>query len=1228
MRHHFPIQKQSDLKTIVKLLNQNKSMKNFIKVKRKSLCYIKFDLKMKLTTLFLIVSFFQIQANTSYGQKAKITLNMENTTVGQVFDEIESLTDYKFFFNIKDVNIYRIVTVRAKKKPVSNILDNIFKGQNVEYKLVESQIVLTKSINTKENIKKQQTVKGKVVDEDNIPLAGVTVLVLGTTNGVATDFDGNYSINANTNDVLIFSYVGFKPQRIVLTPGQTRLNVVLVQDATLLEEVVVSTGYQKITKERITGAFTTIKEADISRQITTNIEDRLEGLAPGLLTTVENGDFGDEIKLTLRGQGTFEADDQPLIVVDGFPIEGGFNSINPNDIESINILKDAAAASIWGSGAGNGVIVITTKRGKIGKPQFEYFTTYSVEQTPDLSKLPLASSSSQIEQIGELINLGLDSNYDSYTGATGSTPNPTISLNAVQQAYADNFLGLLNDNQLTAKLNQLGMVDSFKQYEDYLLRDAIRTQHNLSIRGGGQNNRYYASLTLNDDTQKFVGDKNQRININLKNDIDFSDKLRLDLAINTTFNKAKLNSEGLDIISGVGGNVPQLERHIDRFQNIVDPTTGELLEIPRDYSFATKRQYEALGYLDWSYNPISEVEARDNTSKRLTLRAQAGLEWDINDDLNWRFSGVYERIDTDRRNHFSTDTYYARHNTNFFTTEDNGNLTYNLPLGGILRNESIDSRAYTLRSQLGFDKVLSNNHHLVALAGVEARQIETKAGSTTLLGYNDDLQIYSHTTNWELLNDDTPTFLGSTYPPGFRDRGYVSEGKDRFISFFGNVSYTFDKRYTLSGSAKIEQASIFGLDAKLRANKLYSVGAAWNITNEDFFKIDFVNSLKLRGSYGVNGNVKRGLTTETVLRANTSSTYDVPYLEYQTIGNPNITQEDNFVTNVGLDFRLFNRISGSVDYYNRRSEKLLTNFPVSGTFGFRRQFFNNGEILNKGIEVNLGGDIIRAGNFTWNANLNFTNNKGEVIEFDDNVASADSRINNTYNVGEDPGAIIAYKWAGLSNDGQPQIFDENGDVQLWDVIVSSPDAVAVAGTRIPKYFGSLNNLFSYNGFSLGVYLTYKFGHNFIAPSYEFGQSKIHEDIDKRWRNPGDENSTNIARFPTAAERANGNWQNWGDYYLESDAVVEDASFIRLREISLNYSLDSKWLNKLPFSGISFTAQVRNAGFLWRATDLNIDPDILPLSGGLSGENISGSLPASRPGTPLEPTFSFGARFNF
>lgn len=1182
----------------------------------------KWIMRIQCTSIILLISLIQVSAVT---RAQKITFQQDDTTLKQLFNEINRQTGYDVLWSPNLVKSDQRLNVNLIEATLHDALTDCLQNFPLQFHLEGKTIIIREMPSTVisrwEGTRQNIDVRGRVVAENGEPLVGATVSVRGSERSVATGPGGTFYLpNVGDNSILVISFLGYENKVLTAAPDLGTITMVTEEGQLDEIEVMLNTGYYTIPKERATGSFYTISEQAIQRQVTTSLAERLEGLSTGLLTTIDNIDGGDQVNFTLRGLGTFNADNQPLIVVDGFAIEGGIRTINPNDIYTITVLKDAAAASIWGIRAGNGVLVITTKQGRKGKPRINGSSYYSVERQPRLHELPTASSASQIELIGYRIRNNMDRPYSNVL-----TGNSLSSLNAVQQAYLNFDRGEISEAELTARLNTLKSIDSYPQIEELLLRHAAKTQQNVSISGGGERNRYYTSVTYNNDQRVTIGDVDQRLNINLKNEVDVSSAVTFNVGGNFSFDNSVLNSEGIGLVSGNSGNF----QHIDRFQLILDDA-GNRLDVPRGYLSSTKTQYQELGYLDWTYNPLTEREARDNTNKRINLRLQSSLSWKILPGLTWDAKGLYERGISDVRIHSSMETYKARELVNRFTLMEGQNFVYQIPLGGMLEEGRIDTRAYTLRTHLAYDKTFNGLHGLSFMGGVEARQIRNDGNSKVLLGYDDDLQIYNRLVDWPALNTIIYDFAGVLNAVGYRDPGYVSSATNRYISFFSNAAYVYDEKYTVSFSGKLEQSSIFGLAARLRANKLWSGGLAWNIHKENFFQIDFVDNLKLRTSYGVNGNVKRGVTTESVFNSATS-TVGLPYLGLDAVGNPELTHEDNYVFNTGLDFELFGRrLRGTMDYYKRRSTNLLADFNVSTVLGYLSQFYNNGEIVNRGLELSLTGNVVQQNKFTWEAGINLTHNNGEVVKFNNMRPTISAVQSLDFHVGEDPGAVFTYRWAGLSQDGQPQVYNEDDEVVGFETTVTDPAALVIAGTTIPPYFGSFNNSFRYGNLSVGVFFTFKAGHVFGRQSFGIDEMTIHEDIDKRWKSAGDEARTDIPRFPTTEEFNSNSFNNWRNYYSNADILIEDASFIRLRDISVTYRLGRSFLSRLNFERLELTAQIRNAALLWKATKYNVDPDILPLSGGvtlLSGTPLS-NLQISRPGVKPAPVYSLGINIGF
>lgn len=1169
-----------------------------------------------------------------YAQDGKISLNLKNVSVEKVLQEIKKQSDFDFIYDADLIAKLPKVSLDLKDTSVENILNACLRGSNVVgYKINKEVIMLVPSNEAQiKAVEKQETPKfpivGKVTDKDGFPLPGATVLEDGTYNGVTTNADGTYRLSvADKNSLLRVSYIGFATQ-VINIAGRSEINVVMEESTSTLSEVVV-TGYSKIAKERATGSFFQLKEDELKKQVTTSFVDRLEGITTGLLFTTENGDGGDRTKITLRGAGAFYSDVQPLIVVDGFPIEGDIESVNPNDIESINILQDAAAASIYGIKSSGGVIVITTKTGKKGEIEVDYSSYFTIETKPDLEDTQIASSESLVDYIGMAIETGTDGNYSGYAPV----------YNAVEQVYADHWDGTSMSSEGLTKLNKLKNTDVFDQYSDLMLRNAFSQQHNLSVRGGGEHNRYYFSTSYNNDQSVEIGDKSNRLSILLNNDIDISSKFHVHTGMNVTYRKSWRNAEGLGLIQGISTNFQGLPR----FQALVDEQ-GNRLRIPRGINEDVKQQYEELGYLDWGWNPLDEIENKDITNKSMDLRLNLGLTYNILPSLSWELKGQYETSSFETRNFKNLLTYDARDEINRYTIIDGGKLIYQVPKAGILDRDMAESKTYTIRTQFNFDKIIADVHQITALVGMEGREYNAEGSFDRFYGYDDITGLYNTQMNWGELAENVTMYNGSTYG-SITNPAKLTFAKFRDVSSFMNMAYTYKSKYTFTTSGKIDQTTLFGGDKNLRRNLLWSFGAAWIISEESFFTMDFVDHLKLRASYGVNGNIQPGATAFTTYYSWQDWTTSEFVLRTRRLGNPNIKHEDTFNFNAAIDFSLFDsKLSGSFEYYNKKSVDLLAQFKVNPTYGFSNQFLNRGEIRNSGIALNLNAVILNKKDFNWSTTLNLTYNKNKVISFENDQNTATGLLLFTgyddpafaqYIVDEDVSAIYAYRWAGLSESGLPQVYNENGEIVGIDGEVG-PEALVVAGQLNPPVYGGLSNTFRYKNLSLSVLLTYKLGHVFRRPSHasasgaseQFHKAEFHKDIDLMWQEPGDEKFTDVPKHLLPSDYSGYTQStNYSYYSRYGDHLIEDASYIRIRQVSLDYSLDGKTLEKLglPFKGVRFTAQVRNLGMLWKANKYDIDPDVIPFSGGarILGGTSGDQLVVSRPGFKPKPVYTFG-----
>ncbi len=1146
-----------------------------------------------------IILFFALNLSAlANGLSQEVSLaRYENATLIEVFEDIKVQTGYGILYKIQDINPEIRVDMNVENTSVQEILGDALEGTDLDYKVQDGVIVIfkaEKSNQPEESDREQEkrVLKGTVTDADGNTLPGVSVVVKGTTNGVATDIDGNYNIKIEgDNAVLVFSFVGMISQEIAYR-GQVDLNVVLKYDTANLDEVVV-TGYQTLSRERATGAFEKVNAVVLEEKSSVNILDKLEGQTAGVL-------FDKDGNVEIRGRSTLFANQKPLIVVDGFPIEGDMETINPNDIESITVLKDAAAASIWGARAANGVIVIVSKRGTgKGKTNIEFTSSLSLTQKPDLYDLPFASTESFLEAEKFLAN-------NKYTNLpVGANQYPlTVGMDAFLKLRD----GIYTQEQTDAVVNGLKNTDVRDEFSDLFLRKAVRQQYSLAISGNSERNSYYASVNYDDNQSYSKQSANDRIISNLSLNSKLNDRLTVNVGINATIRNQKNNGIGLSSITSTS-----------QYQKILDEN-GNYVNQPKGYYQDFKENLVDQGYpYDWDYNLKREFDNKDNYEKDVDLKLKVGFNYKILEGLDFDGRYQYEWGDNKGRNLNNEETYYVRNFVNYRTVIEDGEIVSYVPKGSILGESYKNYKAFTTRGQLNFNKSFNNNlHNITAMAGIEVRKFERESSKgMKKYGYDPQSLQYKNIN----LNEGFPNAVsGRKYTIG--DNTQFEDIEDRFISYYGNMAYTYAEKYTLTASARLDDSNLFGADSEYRNVPLWSLGGNWQIHKEDFFDFDFINQLSLRATYGLNGNVDK--TTSPYMIALVAKDYNTQnqFAYVNNPSNPKLRWERTSVTNLGLDFSMFrNRLSGSIEYYNKYSDGLLGFVSLNSTYGFSEAKMNVAEISNKGLDFSLNALAIDKA-FKWNVGLNFSHNKNVVKEIEMPDETPSSYLSMKPKVGLPYAYMYSYKWAGLSSEGLPQVYDQNGDIVSTSDAIEDADALKYEGTRTPKFYGSVINNFAYKGISLRLLMTYKLGHVFRRNTLNYRnfttsteRNWIHEDYEKRWQNPGDELTTDVPVFPGNSSMLS---SYFDAYTSNSSNTVLDASHIRIKEVILSYDMPAKIIKPLSLSKLKFSVQARNLGVIVFNSQ-NIDPENIP--------DIS-NIATSGGGILNQPEFTFSLKGTF
>lgn len=1154
---------------------------------------------MRLFLFLFCTSVFSFSSANLMSQNTTIKFDADKElTVDQIFDQIIDQTDYTFLYQIGIFDGLPKVKVKKGSVKANELLADILRGGNFKFTVDKKNVIAIEEVKASSSSAQQITVTGTVKDEDGIPLAGVNVIVKGTTYGTMTDFDGEYSlivVGYQQNGVLVYSSLGFLDHEVKYN-NQTEINVVLKETALSLDEiVVVSTGYQNISRERSTGSFSNIEEEVLDQKISQDILSKIEGEVSGLVFDNQDGP-------TIRGVSTINANNDPLIVVDGFPIEQPLSSINPNDIEKISVLKDAAAASIWGIRAANGVIVIVTKKGATGQvPRITFSTNYAVQPKDDYNDFRFAST----EEFLEFEKYTADNNWGRLPSGTNQPP-----LAKGLETYLKLNAGLITQQEADGIINNLKNVNSVDQFSDLFMANNIWSQQNISVSGGGETNTYRASLTHNSNSNQnfFKNNDREEILFNIKNNIKIAPKLSFRSDVNYSNSWTKDN--GMNQGSFLG---------MDQYQQILD-ANGDYIIQPKGLAQDYKDSRVAMGYpYNWDYNMKQDFDEKNNKSNQTLFRVQAALHYDITSHLSIEGMYQYEWGQTNAVNLFNENTYYVRDLVNTFTTvdADSGNLVSAIPMGEVIEKQFARNDSHSARFQFNYDQSFNDGlHRVTSIGGYEIRQVRSDFNNLRQFGYDPQSLTFANIQYGERFN---------VSPSGsriFNDPTSFNEGEDRFISYYGNAAYTYDHKYTVTGSIRLDDANLFGASKEYRNIPLYSVGGKWDISKENFFNQDgILNTLSLRATYGSNGNIAQG--TSPYLQATLSRDFNTNnlYAYISGVKNNALRLEKTFVTNLGLDFGLFNnRINGSIEYYNRKSIDLLAPVSFSSTIGFNSALINAGEMVNNGFDLNLNGLIVNSQDFTYNSTLNFSYNKNEVTSVDVPQQTINTYLWGEPLIGKPLRYLHSYQNAGLDANGDPLTLNENG--ALVDVngkladgsngTITSPEALEYNGTTTPKYYGAWINNFNYKKFNLRVLATFKMGHVFRNTNILdypdlrslTGNHHVHEDINNRWQNPGDEATTNIPRIPT---QYNDSGKIGYTYYRSGNQFVDSASHIRLREINLGYQLDNKTLRDIGIENIGFGLQANNLAVI-TFNKWDIDPESMYL--------------------PIKATYSFNFTINF
>ncbi|GHB68885.1 SusC/RagA family TonB-linked outer membrane protein [Persicitalea jodogahamensis] len=964
-----------------------------------------------------------------------------------------------------------------------------------------------------------RTVTGRVTADDGSFLPGVSVQVKSTTRGTTTDASGNYRIEASANDVLVFSFVGFAPLEETVGNRST-INVSLDSDTRLLEEAVI-VGYGTQSRKTLTGAQSNISAEKIENTPLPSVDQALQGKVAGLQSLSSSGQPGAAQQIRIRGIGSITASSEPLYVVDGIPINAGDQSrlttstnalagINPTDIESITVLKDAASASIYGSRGGNGVILITTKKGRNGKTRFK------VDAENGVTNIALNDQARPLSR-DEYLMLTTEGLRN--IGRTEAQINTTLN------SLGANAMDPQNPNMPVST-----------DWYDLVTRQGTQQQYNISASGGDNKTQFFASTGYYQQTAPVIGSDFDRISGNVNVTHNATKKLSFKIGVNLGHTKSTAPNAG------------------GAFAN---PILSSYFLLP------TRPAYDANGDPNYSqadfpsiYNPVALVAFNKRRFANLRGLGNIGADYRILNNL----------------------TFSTKLGLDANSIEE---LQYDNPFFGDGRNTNGRSFTYYTRSfNWNWTNILD---YRLDLSDAKDIYLDLKLGyeaqKSKLYGISAQGQGFPPTTDLILPNvaatPTTASAFGSDYS---------------FNSILSNAAFNYKDRYSLSGSFRRDGSSRFG--SNNRYGNFWSVGAAWNLDEEAFLKeSSLVSSAKLRASYGVNGNAGIGNYEWQATYGFGRNYNKQPGSAPDGIGNSNLTWEQNKPFDVGLDLGLFNnRLSFIVDYYIRKTDRLLLRVPLSRTSGFADILDNVGSMENRGLEFTVNGTPFE-GPFTWDLNFNISFNKNKILNL---AEGQDEYIDGAFirRVGENFTSFYARDWAGVDpQTGAPQWWKDAAKTEKTTVYNDAERVIV--GQAMPNAFGGLSSVMRFKGFTLDAQLNFVTGNSINAiwarytesdgwnPSFNKSRKLL-----ERWQNPGD--ITNVPKY------VYNNTTNSQEY---SSRFIYDGSYMRLRTVTLTYALPKTLTGRIKMDNVSVFARGLN---LWTYTfddEVTFDPEV-----GVDGRN--------------------------
>ncbi|MCA5006197.1 SusC/RagA family TonB-linked outer membrane protein [Sphingobacterium bovistauri] len=1183
---------------------------------------------MKVSVIVMLVSFQFVFANS---EAQHVSLNLKNAKLDDAFKQITAQTSFKFFYNDDVLSKASLVSLNVKNEDVNLVLSKLLSSSLFEYKIVSNTILV--SLLPQERISResrlQTNASGIVVDSDGNPISNATVILVGSSNVTTTDKDGKFTIVAPIGSTLEVRYVGYKSARSAVS-SLNNIRVVLISDgSTNIEEVsVIATGYQNLNRKLFTGSATSLKGSDVKQDGIIDVSRMLEGRAAGVSVQNVSGTFGAAPKIRVRGATSITGENKPLWVVDGVILEdvvnisneqlstGDINTLigssvaglNADDIESFNILKDAAATAQYGARAMNGVVVITTKKGRVGKTMVSYTGNFSSYLKPSYNTFNIMNSSDQMSVYSEMSRKG----YLNFSSSSRARDGGVFTkMNQMISTYDPIKGGFLLENTPEAKQNFLSryaLTDT--DWFDVLFKNSFQQEHSVSFSSGTEGSQTYFSTSYLNDNGWAAGNNVERYTANLNNIYRLSDKLTV-----------KFITAGSIRNQSAPGTVGRVSNPVEgRFSRDFDIN-------PFSYALNTSRTltaYDEHGNREnftrnfADFNILNELDNNSLDLSMLDFKLQGGVNYKITKNLSYDLLGAYRYVKSSNEHKIRENSNMAnayRANYDAFTNDANdflfrdpespeGQKVVVLPYGGFYNTNDDFLKSYMVRNSLEFDKSIDDKH-LINFYGFQEIRLASRQ-NRNMIGYG-----YQYDKGGVPFID--PNIVKQAVMSNLNYYG-MNNKYDRFVAFMGRGAYSYDGKYSINATGRYDGSNQLGKSAKARWLPTWNISGAWNIDRESFYVgKDFtkiLNRAAIRMTYGLTASLGTATNSALILRNGSAlrpyltETESVMNLEY--IENSELTWEKQYETNLGFDLGFFNdKLNLTVDLYKRDGFDLISPIRTSGITGQYITNANYADMKSKGIEVTLSGPILKSDSWNWTSNFNFGYNENKIVTLNGResifgLVTADGGPQ----LGKPYRGLYSIEFKGLSHDeGIPTFINQEGE-ESTDVNLQSLETsfLKYEGPTDPKLTGGFFNTLSYKNFSLGTLLTFSMGNKIrLNPAFSSNYTDLDampNEFKDRWTLPGDEELTNV---PSLLYVLNSLYVDGYPFntYNYSSIRIADGGFLKLKQVTFTYNFAEKLAQKIRGTRASLTLAANNPWLIYSDKKLKgQDPEFFA-SGGVA-----------------------------